>query len=939
MPLHTHDVSGRQKHAAYHTEQTAGVPLAPDAPHWPPTRPTGPRRVPEGVTDSWGSPAQGSLCVGEAPSPTVSNADPADLMESRIRTFWIIIGVFVSRVLIKAAAEMCPAAEIWASPGTAVPLGGSVTVTCRLRTSDAGHPRKCLNITKHHGGLDVLMLAVCDSDSISVRDPHLSPNRTLYKCNSASNTVCNTACKLLCGIYVDAGVSPDRPRILDCEEESGTALCSWEAGRETFIPTSYTLQLSIIIITTHCFIAPTYSAAPVCDGTSALPVTASGKQYDKRGIRYATFPLVVRRGEEFTVTVTASNDLGSNSSRPRTFSYYDAVKPRPPQDVLIRFANDSSDCNVTLLDPQDSALFRLRYRPVNESSWTRVEIVGTKTHRLLDLMPFTRYEFGASCKFLLDKGRWSNWSASVTARTPERAPAGRLDVWHRIQNFGDNTRNIEMFWKNLSASEARGLITHYEVLFYEEDPEIPASRITTAETWLTAGIGKSTRVISVTALNSKGSSPPVYVRVTDPDTSGLSSPVGVAAVKGPGEGLTVTWNEPPESEMFAVDYIVEWEERGGKHRSRTNWMKAPKFHRSVTISGTLQPHVCYELRVSPLRNGRAGIPAKTSGSIKERAPLTGPEFLYKVLDGNRLLVSWKEIPPKKQMGCIVRYGIYVQDASSKVTQHVTVLAGESVTFRQEIREIRPDVQYLVWMTSSTNAGESPKTFVQQIYFRLEGSFRGSVALAVGISVACALFVACVCGISSRIQKLLGSLSRLLPYWNKKAVPDPANCAWAKELTLHKDETGFPCNSLSETYNYDDTETLEIKELDSEDQSLCSSPFSAETYSAFSDVANAARHADKEALTCPVHAVHPHDGGLYKSLGCQPETPAPASDYLISQDITVDYLPTNMSADSEESEESTEDERIPTRYFVQTEFVAGGKLRLDTVKIDFQIFAQ
>ena len=41
------------------------------------------------------------------------------------------------------------------------------------------------------------------------------------------------------------------------------------------------------------------------------------------------------------------------------------------------------------------------------------------------------------------------------------------------------------------------------------------------------------------------------------------------------------------------------------------------------------------------------------------APLTGPHINTTVKDG-RILVSWREIPPDEQMGCIVSYKIYLQ---------------------------------------------------------------------------------------------------------------------------------------------------------------------------------------------------------------------------------------------------------------------------------------
>ena len=40
-------------------------------------------------------------------------------------------------------------------------------------------------------------------------------------------------------------------------------------------------------------------------------------------------------------------------------------------------------------------------------------------HDLLDLQPFTEYEFQVSSKLHLYKGSWSDWSESLRMQTPE----------------------------------------------------------------------------------------------------------------------------------------------------------------------------------------------------------------------------------------------------------------------------------------------------------------------------------------------------------------------------------------------------------------------------------------------------------------------------------------------------------------------------------------
>lgn len=50
----------------------------------------------------------------------------------------------------------------------------------------------------------------------------------------------------------------------------------------------------------------------------------------------------------------------------------------------------------------------------------KVNTTNTKgRHDLLDLKPFTDYEFQISSKLHLYKGSWSDWSESLRMQTPE----------------------------------------------------------------------------------------------------------------------------------------------------------------------------------------------------------------------------------------------------------------------------------------------------------------------------------------------------------------------------------------------------------------------------------------------------------------------------------------------------------------------------------------
>lgn len=151
----------------------------------------------------------------------------------------------------------------------------------------------------------------------------------------------------------------------------------------------------------------------------------------------------------FTATVAATNDLGSSSSFPSTFTFLDIVRPLPPWDIRIKFPNASgSRCTLQWRDEGWVLLNRLRYRPSNSRSWNMVNVTKSRgRHDLLDLKPFTEYEFQISSKLHLFRGSWSDWSQSQTAHTPEEEPTGTLDVWYLRQAVDYDRQQISLFWK------------------------------------------------------------------------------------------------------------------------------------------------------------------------------------------------------------------------------------------------------------------------------------------------------------------------------------------------------------------------------------------------------------------------------------------------------------------------------------------------------------
>ncbi|XP_063656722.1 interleukin-12 receptor subunit beta-2 isoform X8 [Pan troglodytes] len=402
-----------------------------------------------------------------------------------------------------------------------------------------------------------------------------------------------------CSILNSDSVAPEQPQNLSCIQkgEQGTVACTWKRGRDTHLYTEYTLQLSgPKNLTWQKQCKDTY-----CDyldfGINLTPESPESN---------------------FTAKVTAVNSLGSSSSLPSTFTFLDIVRPLPPWDIRIKFQKASvSRCTLYWRDEGLVLLNRLRYRPSNSRLWNMVNVTKAKgRHDLLDLKPFTEYEFQISSKLHLYKGSWSDWSESLRAQTPEEEPTGMLDVWYMKRHIDYSRQQISLFWKNLSVSEARGKILHYQVTLQElTGGKAMTQNITGHTSWTTVIPRTGNWAVAVSAANSKGSSLPTRINIMNLCEAGLLAPRQVSANSEGMDNILVTWQPPRKDPSAVQEYVVEWRELhpGGDTQVPLNWLRSPPYNVSALISeipyrvsqnshpiNSLQPRVTYVLWMTAL---------------------------------------------------------------------------------------------------------------------------------------------------------------------------------------------------------------------------------------------------------------------------------------------------------------------------------------------------
>uniref|UniRef100_A0ABI7Z8P9 Fibronectin type-III domain-containing protein n=1 Tax=Felis catus TaxID=9685 RepID=A0ABI7Z8P9_FELCA len=516
-------------------------------------------------------------------------------------------------LLAKANIDVCKRGDVTVKPSRVISLGSAVNISCSLKPEQG---------CSQYPSVNRLILYKFDRQihflhgySLSSQVTGLPLGTTLFLCKLACSK--NKEFRI-CGAEISVGVVPEQPQNLSCIQkgEHGTVTCIWDRGRDTHLYTAYTLQLT----GPKNFTWQRQCNDHYCDhldlGINLTPELPESS---------------------YTAKVTATNSLGNASSIPSTFTFLDIVRPLPPWDIRIKCVNASvSRCILQWRDEVLVLLNRLRYRPNSSRSWTMVNATNAKGRQdLLDLKPFTEYEFQISSKLHLYKGSWSDWSEPFRTQTPEEEPTGTLDVWYMKQPIDYNRQQISLFWKNMSVSEARGKILHYLVTLQEvAGGKVRMQNITehTSWTWIIPRTGNWAATVS--AANSKGSSPPTRINITDLCEAGNIKPyscyeICVCALSGDQRGcssirsnskhkaplsgphinaiseekgnIVISWNEIPAQEQMGciLHYRIYWKEQYSNSQPQLCEIPYRVSPNSHSID-SMQPGVTYVLWITAL---------------------------------------------------------------------------------------------------------------------------------------------------------------------------------------------------------------------------------------------------------------------------------------------------------------------------------------------------
>ncbi|XP_054240459.1 interleukin-12 receptor subunit beta-2 [Indicator indicator] len=673
--------------------------------------------------------------------------------------------------LSTTAAEVCDKGNMTTNTAPQVQPGASISLSCQLQAVPS--PQQCSTAIFVNGSQLSLSPGRSSRASFVVR----AYGRHTFTCKQ----LCHPASKLRCGLDVEAGNPPDEPQNVSCIQygTNGHPTCTWDKGRLTYLSTTYLLQLS--------------------NRTDVLCFSEEGVAQEGSSLALSKLSF----DSWYKVVVVASNKLGSARSEPLLFMPIDIVKPHPPK-FWVEFENSSeASCTSIWSNETQERHCRLRYRPLSKHSWSMVESLGSVNWSLCGLEPHTAYEFQLSCKIHPERGLWSNWH-SYQAWPPEAVPAGLLDVWYRQQDVDSHRQNISLFWKALSKSEARGRILQYTVTFEALDPWNSSKEAhVITQTSYTRAMPRVDYKITVTAENSRGSSPPATI-MTNLGTQDLPPPQKVSAIAMGKRSILVSWKPPTGSAVPISGYVVEWAgtERDTHTEPPPAWVKLPASNLSTLLTEQITEKVCYHIKVFALYQARAGQVASVTGISTAEAPSAGLQ-IYTPPQAEGLLVSWEAIPAHQQRGCSTGYQTNLGSRDGPGALAISNTSGQPSL---DIPDLQPG-NYILWVTAPTAAGERPSGNSELLCLESAGDWLTLV-------LTCSLFIllACACSVPPVRKALHQLLSRMLPQGQSKAIPDPANATWVKNHTAMKAELMFPSSLfLPDTSSYEEPETIQVEE--------------------------------------------------------------------------------------------------------------------------------
>ncbi|CAJ0929567.1 unnamed protein product, partial [Ranitomeya imitator] len=517
---------------------------------------------------------------------------------------------------------------------------------------------------------------------------------------------------------------PVKPENLSCVCYNGKTLtCTWEPGRPTVMPTTYTLKQYWVepdLLNNTEIVQNLTPDYPKIRRPSVSRNSVQRKdcvaEAEKRSctLLFPDFSLYI----DTTFLVEAANPLGRLESDPVQFDIIEIVKPDPP-DIVNLSAVLERVLRIEWKNPLKLGELRynIRYRPKGGgASWSEVPSEDlTKTREsfsLQELQPYTTYTISIRCKLIAARF-WSEWSKEYTAITSESAPSQGPEFWRKISNARSDVgeRVIRLMWKDLK-SQANGLILGYNVTVKSGADVVRT--LTVEETACNITVPKDSYEVVLTAYNSKGPSPPstlIIPHVTDKavaaaaqinvehlwGTVNVVQPADMNLRAFPKDGLLwVEWR--PAGKVLG--YVIEWCRNSLSMDCDAEWQREPSDATRTFLRGDIGPFVLHLIRLNVLHRDGQERSGTVAVYLQQGAPTIGPAVQTKSTGKTWVTLTWKPVPLSKQNGFITGYTIKYGDNYGTPK----VIPVNATVTEYTLKPLAAKTAYSVSVTANTQEG-------------------------------------------------------------------------------------------------------------------------------------------------------------------------------------------------------------------------------------------
>ncbi|XP_074858971.1 interleukin-23 receptor [Carettochelys insculpta] len=466
---------------------------------------------------------------------------------------------------------------VWIEPAPVIQMGLNISINCHS-TVNCQMPKLYMMLNNTTQIEDKLLTTINKTTVQLQLHDFRKPSSTVIcyaKCPSKTEKI------IVCGTQFFAGYPPDRPTNLTCViyEQSDHLTCGWDPGKYTYIRTNYLLYLKSL----------------QTDEEKAFPSKET-----------LNVPLSKLQGSKlYSIWVQAKNDLGTAHSDHLQVNLEDLVIPATP--VIDKIETTDSSAPRTIIHWKKQTSFENvsceeRYKVQADQTWQMKgwDInVTNGPHTEYSLESNTEYEFQVRCRLICAKSYWSAWSVPFIYTTPEAAPSKILDVW-RVMGpaHTDGGREVTVLIKPLAPKDARGRILGYTV-FHESQGEV-VTLCNTSETQCKVLVSPAMWTIHVSAYNSKGSSTPASITVTQEHSNfnDFMSPTNLQIRHDDQRGISVQWELPKYAGKSVLWFIVEWILAAQNNQQRDFlWKKVPNKETLTYIQGDIKAEIHINISV------------------------------------------------------------------------------------------------------------------------------------------------------------------------------------------------------------------------------------------------------------------------------------------------------------------------------------------------------